>query len=258
MRGLFLLLVVLVLAAPDTNAQVREIVPAPSGEVNITFTHPDDQGQAERLRDMTFRVKPPADQLEKLEKINIVLLHSQRELDLRLGPDRAGALAGASYVHGILFLSPLSWEGNPTEEAIENELEEALVRYAILHLTGGYPLPAWLEQGLVDVLGNRPAPAVTARQVAQRADLLLTQSQLDLPVVGYWAVRYLMEERGGLVSIRQLLRLTAQRPDNFLENLQLVYGAPVGELEFQWRAWLERKAEEGDEEVQRGPLIRRN
>jgi len=73
-------------------------------------------------------------------------------------------------------------------------------------------------------------------------------------------VRYLIEQRGGLTSLRQLLRLSAQRPDSFVENLQLTYGVSVGELEREWRKWLQalvdadkRQRETG---VKEGPLVR--
>jgi hypothetical protein len=137
-------------------------------------------------------------------------------------------------------------------------MEQALVRYAAIELAGGNRLPDWLESGLVSVLTKRPFAAATAESVAQRAPLLLPRFEPDDPAVGYWAVRYLVEARGGLTSIRQLLRLVAQRPDSFVENLQLVYGIPAGELERAWRAWLHEQAEaEKKREGRReGPLVK--
>jgi len=93
-----------------------------------------------------------------------------------------------------------------------------------------------------------------------RADLLLAQFEQQDPTVGHWAVRYLVDDRGGLTPLRQLLRLVSQRPDTFVENLQLVYGVSVGELERAWRAWLERLVAEDKRQreggVREGPLIR--
>lgn len=246
--------------ASSLTAQVRVEVPAPSGSVNVTFTDPADQGPAERLRDLVLRLKPLADQLHDVQHIELTLIRSQRELDLRLGSQRAGALSGVSYVHGILFLSPVNWQGNPTEEAIEHEVKQAMVRYAANRLAGGHQLPEWLEEGLVSVLTKRTFPSATAELVAGSAALLLAQRQADDPAAGYWAVRYLVEARGGLGPVRQLLRLVAQRPDNFLENLQLVYGAPVGTLESEWRSWLRNLVEEarkGEGRVRQGPVIKR-
>ncbi len=261
LRVRLLLSFVLAGLASSLSAQVRVEIPAPSGSVNVTYTDPAEQGQAERLRDLVLRVKPLADQLYDVEHIEVVIVRSQRELDLRLGPRRAGALAGISYVHGILFLSPLSWEGNPTEEALEHEMEQAVARYAANQLAGGHRLPAWLEEGLVSVLTRRSFPPTTADLVEGRAALLLAQSEESDPAVGYWAVRYLAEARGGLGLLRQLLRLVAQRPDNFLENLRLVYGVPVGTLERDWRAWLRQLVEEagkGEGRVREGPLIKQD
>src|SRR3970282_270532 len=99
-------------------------------------------------------------------------------------------------------------------------MEQALVRYAAVELAGGNPLPDWLESGLVSVLTRRPFAGATAEAAAQRAPLLLTRFEADDPAVGYWAVRYLVEVRGGLTSIRQLLRLMAQRPHRRGENLR--------------------------------------
>ncbi|MFQ5662427.1 MAG: hypothetical protein ACE5HL_01165 [Terriglobia bacterium] len=249
-----------VAAGAPCVAQVRVEVPAPSGEINVTYTAPADEGQAARLRDLAVRLKPRADQLYILDRIDIVIVHSVRELEQRLGPQAAGALSGVSYVHGILFLSPLSWRGNPTSEALEHEMEQALVRYAALQLAGGNRLPDWLEQGLVSVLTQRSFAITTAELVARRASLLLAQRQADDPAIGYWAVRYLTEARGGLTPLRQLLRLVAQRPDSFVENLQLVYGVPVGTLERDWRRWMnaeveaEKKRREGG--VRTGPLVK--
>jgi hypothetical protein len=110
-------------------------------------------------------------------------------------------------------------------------MQEALIRYNVERLAGGNRIPFWLEDGLVSVLGKRPFAPASAEPVAQRGALLLVRFEPDDPAVGYWAVRYLIEQRGGLTSLRQLLRLSAQRPDSFVENLQLTYGVPVGELE---------------------------
>jgi hypothetical protein len=242
------------------SAQVQVEVPAPSGRINVNFTEASDEGQADRLRDLAVRLKPVADQLENFDQVDIVIVHSQRELDERLGPEKAGRLTGVSYVHGILFLSPLNWERNPTDEALEHELKEALVRYTVVKLAGGNPVPDWLEEGLVSVLTRRPVAPTTAEVVARRADVLLTEFESGDPTAGHWAVRYLSEVQGDLSSLRQLLQLVAQRPDTFIENLQLVFVAPVGELERDWRAWLERLAEEERRRreggVREGPLIR--
>jgi hypothetical protein len=241
-------------------AQVRVEVPAASGQINVKFSERADEGQADRLRDLAARLKPIADQLENLDRIDIVIIHSEREFKRDLGGTGEGRLAAVSYVRGILFFSPLSWQRNPTDEALEYEMEEALVRYVANRMAGGNRLPDWLTDGLVRVLAKRPAAPATAELVAQRAPLLLAQFDADDPNVGYWAVRYLVEARGGLTAIRQLLRLTSQRPDTFVENLQLVYGVPVGELEGDWRGWLERLVEEDKRRreggVQEGPLIK--
>lgn len=242
----------------NLSAQIRVEVPAPSGRINITYTEPADEGQADRLRDLAVRLKPVADQLASLDQIDIVLVHSQRELDQRLG--REGALSGVSYVHGILFLSPLTWERNPTDEALEHEMREALVRYTVVRLAGGNHVPNWLEEGLVSVLTRRPVAPATAELVARRAPLLLTQFETQDPAVGHWAVRYLTEARGDLDSLRQLLSLIAQRPDTFIENLQLVFATSVGELERGWRDWLQQQVEEEKRRrqggVREGPLIK--
>lgn len=240
-------------------AQGRVEPPPASGQIHVTYTEPSDQGQAERLQELAARLKSLADPLNNLDRIDIVVVHSQRELDQRLGASGTGALTGVSYVHGILFLSPVAWQRNPTQEAIEHELQDALVRYAALRLAGGNPLPDWLDQGLVAVLTHRPMAPASAEVVAQRGALLLVERQADDPAIGYWAVRYLVEARGGLTPLRQLLSLLAQRPDSFVENLQLVYGVPVGELERDWRHWLgeqveaDRKKREGARE---GPLVK--
>lgn len=243
-------------AAPEAGAQVRAEGFAAPAEIKVTYSEPSDAGQADRLRDLAVRMKPVADQLEPLTEVRIVIVRSPAELSRRLGGE--DALAGVSYVHGILFLSPISWQRNPTEEALEHEMEKALVRVAILQLAGGNRLPDWLESGLVSVLTKRPFAAATAELVAERAPLLLTRFERDDPAVGYWAVRYLVDARGGLTSIRQLLRLTAQRPDSFVENLQLVYGVPAGVLERDWRSWLtaQAEAEKKREGRREGPLVK--
>lgn len=260
MRILSRLGLLLVGAALHLPAQVRVQVPGTSGEINVSYTEPADEPQAARLQELVARLKPIADQLNSLDRIDVVILHTQRELEQRLGTASVGRLAGVSYIHGIFFVSPLTWERNPTAEALEHEMQEALVRYAALQLAGGNPLPGWLDQGLVAVLTKRPFATATAEAVAQRAPLLLVRRQAEDPAVGYWAVRYLVEERGGLASLRQLLRLTAQRPDGFVGNLQLVYGVPAGTLERDWRQWLvrlvEREKEERERGVRRGPLVR--
>lgn len=255
--GAMLLLLGLPLAGA---AQVRVEVPAARGQINVKFGEKSDEGQADRLRDLAARLKPISDQLDNLNQIDIVVVHNQRELEQRLGGEAHAQLSAVSYVHGILFLSPIAWERNPTDEAIEYELEEALVRYTTVRLVGGNRIPQWLEDGLVRVLARRPASPPTADLVARRAQLLLSQFRDDDPNVGYWAVKYLIDARGGLTPIRQLLRLTSQRPDSFVENLQLVYGVPVGELEADWRAWLDRVVEEDKRQreggVKEGPLIK--
>jgi len=243
----------LALSAP---AQVRVEGFAAPADIKVTYTEPSDAGQADRLRELAARLKPVADQLDPLHEIHIVIVRSPAELSRRLG--REDQLAGVSYVHGILFLSPVSWQRNPTQEALEHEMQQALVLYAVAQLAGGNRLPDWLESGLVSVLTKRPFAAATAEAVAQRAPLLLARFEADDPAVGYWAVRYLVEARGGLTSIRQLLRLTAQRPDSFVENLQLVYGVPAGQLERDWRAWLaaQAEAEKKREGRREGPLVK--
>lgn len=254
-RGiLFLLALVPALA----TAQVRVEGFGPPADIKVTYTEPSDAGQAERLQELAARLKPVADQLEPLRAIEIVIVHSPAELSRRLG--REGDLAGVSYVHGIIFLSPVAWPRTPTAEALEHEMRTALARYAVVHLAGGQRLPDWLEQGLVAVLTGQPFAVATAEPVAQRAAMLLTRFEADDPAVGYWAVRYLVDVRGGMTPLQQLLRLTAQRPDSFVENLQLVYGLPAGELERDWRRWLaeqveadKRKRERGGRE---GPLVK--
>ena len=252
---LAVLVLALTLSAP-VPAQVRAEGFAAPAEIKVTYTEPSDAGQADRLRELAARLKAVADQLHPLEEIRIVVVHSPAELNRRLGTE--DAVAGVSYVHGILFLSPVSWQRNPTDEALEHEMEQALVRYAAVELAGGNPLPDWLESGLVSVLTKRPFAGATAEAVAQRGPLLLMRFEADGPAVGYWAVRYLVEVRGGLASIRQLLRLVAQRPDSFVENLQLVYGIPAGEVERGWRRWLHEQAEaEKKREGRReGPLVK--
>lgn len=259
-RALILSVTLLLLAGAPSPAETqgRPRNPAAEATITVTFTERSDAGQAERLRDLAAHLKPVADQLEPLDLIEIVVVHSEPEMRRRLG--RKGELAAVSFVHGILFLSPIAWEGNPTQEALESEMEQALVRYAANRLAGGNRLPAWLDQGLVSVLTRQPFALSTAELVAQRSPLLLARFETEDPAVGYWAVRYLMEERGGLNSLRQLLRLVAQRPDTFVENLQLVYGVSAGELERAWRRWLkelvdtDRKLREGG--VREGPLVR--
>ncbi|HXE74428.1 MAG TPA: hypothetical protein VNN18_02165 [Candidatus Xenobia bacterium] len=250
---------VLLMLPAALAAQVRVEV-GPAAKINVTYTEPADAGQADRLREVAARVKGPADQLDPLQEINLVIVHSQRELDQRLGPEAEGRLAGVSYVHGILFLSPNTWTRNPTGEALDHEMQEALIRYNVQRLAGGNRIPFWLEDGLVSLLGKRPFSAASGEAVAERAPLLLVRFEPEDPAVGYWAVRYLVEQRGGLASLRQLLRLSAQRPDSFVENLQLTYGVPVGELEREWRRWLQalvdadkRQRETG---VKEGPLVR--
>ncbi|MEE8199638.1 MAG: hypothetical protein V3R29_00580 [Candidatus Acidoferrales bacterium] len=238
-------------------AQVRlEPPPQPqTARINVTYTEPSDEGQAERLRDLAARMKPTANQLEFLDRVDILIVHTPREFRQRLGRELE-SFSAVSYVHGILFLSPLSWQRPPTEEALRLEMEQALVRYVANQLAGGNRLPDWLENGLVAVLTRQPFALTTAEQVARRAPLLLARFEEEDPAVGYWAVLYLVEERGGLGSVRQLLRLVAQRPDTFLENLQLTYGVPAGQLERDWRQWLQAKVE-AEKEEREGPLIRR-
>lgn len=249
-----------VVGSVGARAQVRVEVPGTSGRINISFTEPGDEGQADRLRELAARLKPVADQLQPLEQVDIVVVHTPRELEQRLGSGAAGALSGISYVHGILFLTPTAWQRNPTDEAVEQEMSVALVRYTATQLAGGSRLPDWLLEGLVAFLTRHRFAPVSAEPVARRAPLLLAEFHADDPAVGYWAVRYLVETRGGLASLRQLLRLAAQRPDSFVENLQLVYGVPAGELERDWRGWLERLVEEDKKlregGVRQGPLIK--
>lgn len=250
----------LALAVPTTSAQVRIENPGTSGRINVSFSEPGDEGQANRLRELAARLKPVADQLQNLEQVDLVVVHTPRELEQRLGPGHAGALSGASFIHGILFLSPNAWQQNPTDEALEQEMSVALVRNTVTQLAGGNRLPDWLEDGLVSVLTRRPFVPVSAEPIVRSAPLLLARFEAQEPAVGYWAVRYLVEARGGLASLRQLLRLVAQRPDSFVENLQLVYGVTVGELERDWRRWLEQLVEEDKKlregGVRQGPLIK--
>lgn len=245
MRNRTLLIASIILSvAVGAHAQVRVVEPAASGTVNVTWSHPEDEPQALRLRDLVFRVKPVSDALHPVEEVSVVIVHSQRELDLQLGPDRAGDLAGASYVRGILFLSPLSWLTSPTDEALESRMEEAMVRYAALNLAGGHRLPEWLDEGLVRYLTKQPFAPTTAAIVAARAEVLLSSWEADDPAIGFWAVRFLVEERGGLPAIQRLLRIMSMRPDTFRENMELVYSSSVGQLERDWRAWLNALVEE--------------
>jgi hypothetical protein len=172
---------------PALAAQVRVEVPAASGRINVKFTESSDEGQADRLMELATRLKPISDQLDNLSDIDMVIVHSQRELDQRLGGEAEGRLVGVSYVHGILFLSPISWERNPTDEALEHEMEEALVRYTATRMAGGNRMPDWLEEGLVRVLARRPAAPATAELVARQADLLLAPATRHLrgePAIG--------------------------------------------------------------------------
>ncbi len=247
---------VLVLSiAAGAAAQVRQIEPGTSGTVNVTYDHPDDAAVAERLRDLVFRVKPRADALYAVEEINLAIVHTQRELDLQLGAGQAGQLAGASYVRGVLFLAPFSWPTNPTDEALEAEMEAAVVRLALLRMAGGHRLPAWLDGGLVSFLTRQQFAPTTASLVAQRAEMLLGEWEASGPAVGYWAVRYLVEARGGLENLQRVLLATAQRPDMFFNNMVLVYNTSVGQLERDWRGWLKELAEE--DRIQREGGVRR-
>ena len=246
--------------APGLAAQVRIESPGPSGRINVSFSEPGDEGQADRLRELAARLKPVADQLQNLEEVEIVVVRSPRELEQRLGQE--GALSGVSYVHGILFLSPLAWQRNPTDEALEQEMTVALVRNTVTRLAGGNRVPEWLEDGLVSVLTRRPFAPASAEGIVRQAPLLLAQFESGDPAVGYWAVRYFVDARGGLGELRQTLRLLGQRPDSFVENLQLATGTPVGELERGWRAWLQRQVEDERRKreggVREGPLIRKD
>jgi hypothetical protein len=252
--------VALLLLAPlAVPAQVR-FETTPGAKISVTYTEVADEAQAERVRELVARVKGTADQLDPLTDIPILIVHTPRELDLRIGPESEGQLSAASYVHGVLFVSPGSWTRNPTAEAMELEMRQALIRYNVLRLAGGNRVPFWLEDGLVSALTQRPFAVPTGEFVAQRAPLLLARFEPDTPEVGYWAVRYLIEERGGLTPIRQLLRLMAQRPGSFIENLHLVYGVPAGELERQWRGWLTSVVEADKRQrqtgVREGPLVK--
>ncbi|MBI4461760.1 MAG: hypothetical protein HY653_02535 [Acidobacteria bacterium] len=246
----------LALSAAAAGARAQESATG----IFVTFTDPADEGMAERVRDVAARMKTFADQLENVERVEIHLVHSPRELALRAGGETSARVV-PSYVHsGFFLLSPLAWPGNPTQEAIEHEVQQGLVLYAIHYLAGGNRLPAWLEEGLLAHLTRQEFPAPTAGLVAQRAGLLLARFEPPEPAVGYWAVKYLVELRGGLGAIRQLLRLVAQRPDLFVDNLQLVYGTSVGELERAWRAWCQELAEQEEQRqkggIQVGPLRR--
>lgn len=226
-----------------------------SAGIFVTFTEPADEGQAERVRDVAARMKTFADQLENVARVEIHLVHSPGALALRVGKETAARVV-PSYVHGGFFLlSPLAWTGNPTQEAIEHEVQQGLVLYAITYLAGGNRLPAWLEQGLLAYLTRQEFAPVTAGPAADRAELLLTGFETGEPAVSYWAVKYLVEERGGLAPIRQLLRLVAQRPDLFVENLQLAYSTPVGELERAWRAWCRAQVEQEEKRQRGGPQV---
>ena len=256
LRGVAFILLATVAAA----AQVRVEVPGASGRIHVSFSEPGDEGQADRLRELAARLKPVADQLQNFDEVEIVVVRSPREMEQRLG--EAGALSGVSYVHGILFLSPLAWQVNPTDEALEQQMTVALVRNTIVRLAGGNRVPDWLEEGLVSVLTRRPFSPASAEVIVRRAPLLLAQFDTEDPAVGYWAVRYFVEARGGLGELRQVLRLLAQRPDSFIENLQLATETSVGELERGWRVWLqrqiddERRKREGG--VREGPLIKKD
>lgn len=242
---------------PTLSAQVA--APVTTGEIHVSYIEASDAGQATRLQEVAARVKATADRLDPLDRIEIVIVHSRREFDLRVAGKDAGEVAAASYLHGILFLSPVAWAGAASEETLEHEMRRAMIRYAALRLAGGNRLPAWLDQGLWSVLAERPFAPASAEPIVSRAPLLLTQWESDDPAVGYWAVRYLVEARGGLAPLRQLLRLVAHRPDTFVENLEGAYGVPVGELERDWRAWLARLVEEDKrkrEDRRDGPLVR--
>jgi len=256
LRGVTLIL----LAAVAAAAQVRVEVPGTSGRIHVSFSEPGDEGQADRLRELAARLKPVADQLQNFDEVEIVVVRSPRELEQRLG--EAGALSGVSYVHGILFLSPLAWQVNPTDEALEQQMTVALVRNTIVRLAGGNRVPDWLEEGLVSVLTRRPFSPASAEVIVRRAPLLLAQFDAEDPAAGYWAVRYFVEARGGLGELRQVLRLLGQRPDSFIENLQLATGTSVGELERGWRVWLQRQIDEERRKreggVREGPLIKKD
>lgn len=246
----------MVLCALAATAQVRVVQPAASGKVNASYSHPDDAPMAERLTDLIFRVKPVSDALHNVRELDLVVVHTQRELDLQLGPGQSGAVAAASYVRGILFLSPLAWTRNPTDEALEAEMERAMIRYATLQLTGGHAIPEWLGDGLVAYLAKQQFPASTAALVGTRAEVLLASRGRQESAVGYWAVRFLIEERGSLAAIQRLLRIVSRRPDNFFENFELIYASPIGELERDWRDWLAARVE-GDRIQREGGVRRR-
>ena len=237
------------------TAQVRVVEPAPSGKVNVTYSHPDDKPMAERLRDLVFRVKPVSDALYNIRELDLIVVHTQREFDLQVGASVPGAVAEASYVRGILILSPLAWTRNPTDETLEAEVEQAVVRYATLQLTGGQSIPGWLSDGLVAYLAKQQFAPSTAALIADRTQVLLAVRGRQESAVGYWAVRFLVEERGGLAAIQRLLRMTARRPDNFIENFELIYAAPTGELERDWRDWLRANVER--DRIQREGGVRR-
>ncbi|MGH9788911.1 MAG: hypothetical protein ACRD4U_09450 [Candidatus Acidiferrales bacterium] len=245
---------------PLTLTGQVSIQTTPGSKISVSYTEPSDEPQAERLRELVARVKGAADQLDPLTEIPILIVHSPRELEQRIGPEGEGQLSAVSYVHGILFVSPTTWTRNPTEEALELEMRQALIRYNVLRLAGGNRVPFWLEDGLVSALTQRPFAVPTGEFVAQRAPLLLARFEPEPPEVGYWAVRYLVEARGGLTPVRQLLRLVAQRPGSFVENLQLVYAVPAGELEREWRGWLVNLVEADKRQrqtgVREGPLVK--
>jgi hypothetical protein len=158
----------------------------------------------------------------------------------------------------VLFLSPLTWPTNPTDDALEAEMEAAVVRHALLRLSGGHRLPAWLDAGLVSFLTHQQFAPTTANLVAQRAEMLLGEWDASDPAAGYWAVRYLVEERGGLENLQRVLRATAQRPDMFFNNMVLVYNTPVGQLERDWRGWLDAFVEEDRRQREGGVRRQRN
>ena len=237
------------------SAQVRVVEPAPSGKVNVTYTHPEDKPMAERLRDLVFRVKRVSDALYNIRELDLIVVHTQREFDLQVGSSVPGAVAEASYLRGILILSPLGWTRNPTDETLEAEVEQVMVRYATLQLTGGQPVPNWLSDGLVAYLAKQQFAPSTAALIADRTQVLMAVRGKQESAIGYWGVRFLVEERGGLAAVQRLLRMTARRPDNFIENLELIYAAPTGELERDWRDWLRARVEAA--RIQREGGVRR-
>ena len=88
----------------------------------------------------------------------------------------------------------------------------------------------------------------------------LGQVRVDILVMEHVAGVTLSDKLAvGPLREKEITRLGAQRPDNFLENLRLVYGVPVGTLERDWRAWLRQVVEEagkGEGRVREGPLIK--